>query len=44
MARTVSKGALIGVAAVATLVYGMISALAGTIVPQLSGKLNLTPE
>lgn len=44
MARSISKGALIRAAAAATLVYGMIAALAGTIVPRLSRELNLTPE
>ena len=44
MERSISKGALIRVAAIATLVYGMMAALAGTIVPQLSRELNLTPE
>lgn len=39
-----SRGSLARLAGISTFVYGMIAALAGTIVPQLSRKLGLTPE
>jgi fucose permease len=39
----VSKGRLIPAAILAVFVYGMIAALAGTIVPQLSERFQLTP-
>ena len=41
---TVSKGRLIPAAILAIFVYGMIAALAGTIIPEISNKRNLTPE
>lgn len=40
---SVSKGRLIPAAILAIFVYGMIAALAGTIVPELSRKFNLDP-
>lgn len=42
--RTPDKTSQTGATAVANLVYGMIASLAGTIVPQLSTRLGLTPE
>jgi fucose permease len=43
MANTVSKGRLIPAAILAILVYGMIAAMLGTILPELSKRLSLTP-
>ena len=40
---SVSKGRLIPAAILAIFVYGMIAALAGTIVPELSNKFQLDP-
>jgi MFS transporter, FHS family, glucose/mannose:H+ symporter len=42
--RTPDKTSQTTATAVANLVYGMIASLAGTIVPQLSTRLGLTPE
>ncbi len=44
MRTQVSKGKLIPAAILATLVYGMIAAMLGTILPELSKRLSLTPE
>ncbi len=44
MANAVSKGRLIPAAILAILVYGMIASMLGTIVPELSQRLKLTPE
>ena len=43
-AATVSKGRLIPAAILAILVYGMIAAMLGTLLPELSKRFNLTPE
>lgn len=44
MAATVSKGRLIRAAILAILVYGMIAAMLGTLLPELSQRFNLTPD
>jgi len=44
MSAPVHKGRLILAAILAILVYGMIASVAGTIVPDVSKRLNLTPE
>ena len=44
MPSAVSKGRLIPAAILAILVYGMIAAMLGTILPELSKRLGLTPE
>jgi MFS transporter, FHS family, glucose/mannose:H+ symporter len=44
MASNVSKGRLIPAAILAILVYGMIASMLGTILPELSKRLSLTPE
>lgn len=44
MQRTPDKASLTTATAVANFIYGMIASLAGTIVPQLSTRLDLTPE
>jgi len=40
----VSNRTLLVATSIAIFVYGMIAALAGTIVPQLSSRLNLSPQ
>lgn len=44
MASNVSKSRLIPAAILAILVYGMIASMLGTILPELSKRLSLTPE
>jgi fucose permease len=44
MPSTVSKGRLISAAILAILVYGMIAAMLGTLLPQLAARFNLTEE
>jgi fucose permease len=44
MSASVSKGRLIPAAILAILVYGMIAAMLGTLLPQLSARLSLSPE
>lgn len=44
MPAAVSKSRLIPAAILAILVYGMIASMLGTILPELSKRLNLTPE
>jgi fucose permease len=44
MSAAVSKGRLIPAAILAIFVYGMIASVAGTIVPDVSKRFNLTPE
>src|SRR5919198_2135961 len=44
MSAAVSKGRLIPAAILAILVYGMIAAMLGTLLPELSRRFNLTPD
>ncbi len=44
MPATVSRGRLIPAAILAILVYGMIAAMLGTLLPELSKRFNLTPD
>jgi fucose permease len=44
MPAAVSKGRLIPAAILAILVYGMIAAMLGTLLPELSRRFNLTPD
>ena len=44
MPSTVSKSRLIPAAILAILVYGMIAAMLGTLLPQLATRFNLTEE
>jgi fucose permease len=44
MSASVSKGRLIPASILAILVYGMIAAMLGTLLPQLSVRLSLSPE
>jgi fucose permease len=44
MSASVSKARLIPAAILAILVYGMIAAMLGTLLPQLSARLSLSPE
>ena len=44
MSQQVSRGRLIPAAILAILVYGMIAAMLGTLLPELSKRFSLTPE
>jgi len=44
MSAAVTKGRLIPAAILAIFVYGMIASVAGTIVPDVSKRFDLTPE